>query len=272
MYKKQDGFAHLGLIIGLIVLLVIFLAGYRVYSSNTNKEDSANVPTNVEHRSEKKATGPNGVACASSKPGLFTADVTSVDSINLIQNPIRVVGGSNIKTHSFIEVSERSAVYAPMDATLTGGANYYETAGHNPVTKVQYLLSFNDGCDVSFWLDHIVDVPDKIKVAFPAEASNDTRSVQVTKVKIKAGELVGYSNQEGRARFDFGVINLKAPETSLATNPKYKDDPIVKTSMKYRHAVCPYNFYGSSQLQKYQSFYDSSADKDQEIIDDICKQ
>lgn len=265
MRKEQSGFAHLALIICAVVLVAVGLAGYSVYSKQKNKISS----DNSHSANPSKLVGPDS-SCIGGKPGIFTADVTDIQSVNLIQTPIRLVGGSNIKTHSYIEVSSRSPVYAPMDATLTGGANYYEKMGPNPVAKVQYLLSFNDGCDVSFWLDHLVDVPDKVKAAFPAEARNDTQGVQVKKLSIKAGELIGYSNQSGGARFDFGVIDLKAPETSLTTNPKYKDNPLVKTSEKYRHAVCPYNFYGADKLEKYKSLYDPTTSSDQDIIDNIC--
>lgn len=270
MRKYQHGFAHLVLFIIIVVLAVVAGVGYRIYSKNNqDSKTSQNSQSNNTKSGNNQKTSDTG--CKSASAGLFTSNVTDISNITTIQNPIRIVGGSNIKTHSFIEVSKKSPVYAPMDANLSGGANYYETMGENPVTKVQYLMSFNDDCDVNFWLDHIVDVPDKIKSAFPAKAQNDTQNVEVKKIDIKAGELIGYSNQEGRARFDFGVINLKGPETSLTTNPRFKDDPIVKTSDKYRYATCPYNMYGSDKQKTYQALYDTGADGDQEIIDNICK-
>jgi uncharacterized protein (UPF0333 family) len=265
MNKNQKGFAHLAIILVIIVVAVIIGVGYRVFFENNQDNSQTN---NAQNNNSTQSTEND---CKPASEGLFTSDVTDVSNIALIQNPIRVIGGNNIKTHSYIEVPKKSPVYAPMDATLSGGANYYETMGENPVTKVQYILSFNDGCDVSFWLDHLVDVPDKIKDAFPAKARNDTQDVEVKELDIKAGELVGYSNQTGRARFDFGVINLKGPETSLTTNPRFKDDQIVKTSDKYRYATCPYNLYSSNKQKVYQALYDSSADGDQEVIDDICK-
>lgn len=273
MKKNQRGFAHLVLIIIILVIVTVVGVGYRIFSKN--KQNSNGIPStnnqdskDTQNNNSQKSTD---ASCKSASAGLFTSNVTDVSNITLIQNPIRIVGGSNLKTHSYIEVPKKSPVYAPMDATLSGGANYYETMGPQPVTEVQYVLSFNDGCDVSFWLDHIMEVPDKIKAAFPAEAHNDTQSVAVKKLHIKAGELVGYTTQKGRARFDFGAINLKGPETSLTTNPRFKDDPIVKTSDKYRYATCPYNLYSPANQKVYQSLYDSNPDGDQEIIDNICK-
>ncbi len=264
MQREEAGFAHLGVIF-IIVVALVGAVGYSVYSRDKSQPSISQPSTSqTETSSEQSKT------CIEAKVGSFTNYVTDMDLVTTIQNPIRLVGDSNIKTHSYIEVSKRAAVYAPKDTILNGGANYYETMGANPVTKVQYLLAFDNGCDAQFWLDHIVDVPDKIKNAFPSEARNDTQSVTVKEIKISAGELVGYTNQEGRARFDFGVLNRNGQETSLTTNPKYKDDPIVKTSDKYRYAICPYSLYDSTKLEKYKSFFDPNTDNDQSIIDDIC--
>ncbi len=269
MQRKEAGFAHLAIVVIFLVALV-GVVGYSAYRRNTNQPSTNDYSTNQPSTGEPSISSGQTGTCTKAKVGAFTSDLTDMDLVTTIQNPIRLVGGSNIKTHSYIEVSKRAAVYAPKDTTLNGGANYYETIGENPVTKVQYLLAFDNGCDVQIWLDHIVDVPDKIKNAFPSKASNDTKAVEVKETKISAGELVGYTNQTGRARFDFGVLNLKGPETSLTTNPKYKDDPIVKTSDKDRHAICPFSLYDSTKLEKYKSFYDPNTDSDQAIIDNIC--
>ncbi|NTV31549.1 hypothetical protein HGA91_06250 [candidate division WWE3 bacterium] len=268
MYKSESGFVELVILVGAVVLIGVgaFFLNFLIVRETGTKNDPPKPMYSIANNNQDVPSG----SCKPGDPGLFTSDVTDMSAVNLIQNPIRLVGGKNIKTHSYIEVKQKSPVYAPMDATLTGGSNYLETYGPNPVTKVQYILSFNDGCDVSFWLDHLVDVPEKIRLAFPAEPSNDTKSVAVQSIDIKAGELVGYSNQDGRARFDFGVVNLKAPQTSLTTNPQYKDDEIVKTSKKYRFAVCPFNLYNAEKLQEYQKYYDPTVTSDQEIIDDIC--
>lgn len=254
----------------LITLLVITGIGYRVYSKNKNTE-AATQTQDYNSESVKSPSNASKLHCKSADTKPFSRDVTDFGAISLIETPIRVVGDNNIKTHSYVEVTKRSPVYAPMDATLNGGANYYETMGPQPVTKVQYILSFDVGCDVNFWLDHLVDVPDKIKNAFPVEARNDTQAVKVKSVSVKAGELVGYSNQEGRARFDFGAVNLKGPETILTTDPRFKDNPIVKTSDKYRFATCPYNLYSAQMQEKYRSLYSPEAQSDQELIKDICQ-
>lgn len=258
--RKQQGFTHLLLVIFVIIVIAIGAVAYRVYNSSNTAGSSTN----------GAASASQDKNCKAAYPGLFTSDITELANITLIQTPIRLIGGSNIKTHSFIEVAQKSPVYSPMNATLSGGSNYLETLGDRPVTKVQYILSFNDSCDVSFWIDHLVDVPDRIKSAFPAEPRNDTRGSLLTELEIKAGELIGYTNQEGRARFDFGAVNLKGPETSLTTNPRFKDDPIVKTSDRYRYATCPYNLYDSEKQKLYQALYSPNPDPDQEIIDNIC--
>lgn len=268
MQQKEAGFAHLAVV---FVMLIAFVgaAGYFVYNRNKSEPSTSDQTTSQQSTNETTSTEQVN-NCIEAKAGGFSEYLTDMDLVTTIQNPIRLIGGSNIKTHSYIEVSERAPVYAPTDTTLSGGANYYETMGENPVTKVQYLLAFDNGCDVQFWLDHIVDAPDKIKNAFPSEPRNDTQSVEVKEIKISAGELVGYSNQTGSARFDFGVLNLKGSETSLTTNPKFKDDPIVQTSDKYRYAICPYSLYDSIKLDKYRSFYDPTMTSDQSVIDDIC--
>lgn len=265
MRKNQFGFSHIILLIAVVVIGAVGLVGWRVLQADNQKDTTESSKQNVSEKSQPSNK------CDKSEPSLFTKDITDVSAISLIQNPIRVIGGNNIKTHSYIEVTKRTPVYAPKDTTLNGGANYYETMGENPVSKVQYLLAFDNGCDVQFWLDHIVDVPDKIKNAFPSEARNDTQAVNVKETKISAGELVGYSNQTGRARFDFGVMDLKGPGTILTTDPRFKDNEIVKTSDKYRHAVCPYQYFDATKTKKYVSLFDASSDPDQEIIVNLCK-
>ncbi len=268
MNKNQFGFSHTIVLIIVVVIGVVGFAGWQVFRADKNKdvaENSQQTELNPSDNSQKQAE------CAETGPGLFTKDITELSAISLIQNPIRVIGGNNIKTHSFVEVTQKSPIYAPMDSTLTGGANYYETMGENPVTKVQYLLSFSNGCDINYWLDHLVDVPDNIKKAFPPKPQNDTRSAKVKQVKVKAGDLVGYSNQSGTARFDFGVLDLDGPETVLTTDSRFKDNEIVKTSDKYRHAVCPYQFYDATKIKQYVSLFDTSSDSDQEIIVNLCK-
>lgn len=255
------------MLIAVVVIGVVGFVGWRVFSASNNDvaENSQQTGSNPSENLQQQTK------CAKTGPGLFTKDITELSAISLIQNPIRVIGGNNIKTHSFVEVTKKSPVYAPMDSTLTGGANYFETMGSNPVTKVQYLLSFSNGCDINYWLDHLVDVPDSIKQAFPAKPQKDTQSVNVKQVKVKAGDLVGYSNQSGSARFDFGVMDLKGPETVLTTDPRFKDNEIVKTSDKYRHAVCPYQFFDATKAKQYVRLFDASPDPDQEILDNLCK-
>ncbi len=268
MHKNQSGFSHIVLLVAVVVIGIVGFAGWRVLQADSKKEATDASQQTAQNDPEKSQPSNE---CAKSEPGLFTKDVTDLSAVSLIQNPIRVVGGNNIKTHSFIEVTKKSPVYAPMDSTLTGGANYYETMGANPVTKVQYLLSLSNGCNVTYWLDHLVDVPESIKQAFPTEPRKDTQSVKVKQIKIKAGDLVGYSNQAGGARFDFGVLNLDGPETILTTDPRFKDNEIVKTSDKYRYAVCPYQYFDATKTKQYVKLFDTSSDSDQEIIDDLCK-
>lgn len=268
MRKNQFGFSHIILLIAVVVIGVVGFAGWQVFRADKQKNVAENSQQTEPNPSENSQLQ---TKCAETGPGLFTKDITELSAISLIQNPIRVIGGNNIKTHSFVEVTRKSPIYAPMDSTLTGGANYYETMGENPVTKVQYLLSFSNGCDINYWLDHLVDVPDNIKEAFPAKPSNDTKSVNVKQVKVKAGDLVGYSNQSGAARFDFGVLDLDGPETILTTDSRFKDNEIVKTSDKYRHAVCPYQFFDATKTKQYVKLFDASPDPDQEVIINLCK-
>jgi hypothetical protein len=266
---NSRGIAHIGLVVASVLVCgVVSFAAWQVMRADINKDETVNSQQNDQNASESSQPSNK---CAASGPGLFTKDITDISAISLIQNPIRVIGGNNIKTHSFIEVRQKSPVYAPMDSTLTGGANYYETMGSKPVTKVQYLLALGNGCNINYWVDHLVDVPDNIKEAFPSEARNDTQSANVKLLKIKAGDLLGYTNQSGAARFDFGVMDLNGPETILTTDSRFKDNEIVKTSDKYRHAVCPYQFFDAAKTKQYVSLFEARPDPDQEIIDNLCK-
>lgn len=144
--------------------------------------------------------------------------------------------GSGIKSHSYIETSQPSPVYAPVDSVLVTGAKYSE--GYVDPEKVQYTLFFNVSCEISYYYDHLINPPNKIAEKFPGDPQFDTRSDEIFSVEVKAGELVGYSWSR---QFDFGVLDN-------TTDPALADFDEYKHSEK-AYAVCPLKFF-SEELKK----------------------
>ncbi|MCC7290037.1 hypothetical protein IT417_02200 [bacterium] len=255
------------------LLLIVFVAFATILRNNgknsviITSNQSQDIETNFQPPSNQN--NPNSL-CVSNPAPVFTHYPTDISSITVIENPIRILSGQDIKTHAFIEVEKSSPVYAPVDSTLVSGANYIERMGEDPVEEVQYILHFEASCEVGYWLDHIINVPDKIMNAFPPKAQNDTKSIKVDRISVKAGELVGYTNRAGRGRFDMGVINTTAPKTDLVTHPKYKNDPIVKTSDKYQFAVCPFQYFDVNMQNNLKSLF-KSEHISKTFIQNLCK-
>jgi hypothetical protein len=126
---------------------------------------------------------------------LFTVPVTQIEGIAFIQ-PLGQPALPVAKGHTFITPSDaaRAAsngqgvpVYAPADAELTALAYYQEGLG-------QYLLFFEVNCDLTFKLDHLSTVVEKIRAIAPATPQSGSRTSEVQpRIEFAAGELIGWA-------------------------------------------------------------------------------
>lgn len=192
--------------------------------------------------------------CVGDPDPVFPIFPTAIENITHISPPIMRVG-SGVKSHSYINVKKPSAVYAPADATLIGGAKY--TEGYVDATKIQYTFLLQAGCDVSYYVDHLINPPARIAALFPDPPTTHTHSNDRFNLEIKAGQLLGY-NWSGQ--FDFGVLNRSK-------------EPPLKDFDEYRHsekayADCPLNYFENKEklmsLVSYQNMGDLT------VIDNLC--
>lgn len=194
--------------------------------------------------------------CVDDLRPVFTHFPTDLANIMLISPPIMQVD-SGVKSHSYIETTGPSPVYAPVDSTLITGAKYSED--YVDASKVQYTLFFDVGCGVSYYYDHLINASDKIAKEFPDGPQEHTRSSDLFSVEVKAGEIVGYSWAH---QFDFGVLD-STTEPALAEFREYKNS-------EKAYAVCPMKFYSEELRQKLLNkvgYYDAS---DLVVIDNLC--
>ncbi|NQU99099.1 MAG: M23 family metallopeptidase [Parcubacteria group bacterium] len=203
----------------------------------------------------------NAKSCNKDRYAEFTHDVTDLSKVYAIIPPgnIEEYGEERIfKSHSYIKPSGKVPIYAPVDSTLYEGS-YYIEEGHN-----QYSLFLEINCDVYYILDHIIDVPDKIKEVFPKEPKIDSKTQLVSeKVEIEAGELVGYSVGSDFEQFDLGIYD-KSFKNELV-NADFQD---ILYDRDY-YARCPYDYFAEEEQNDYKSLYNSHID--QEVPTIICK-
>ena len=193
---------------------------------------------------------------------IFSALITDLTKVNLIQPPGSIVANGILKTHSFIQLIGKAPVYAPTDAQLYAGAYYVEE------NKPQYVLFFEVTSDVFFIFDHIEEPVAKIVAAFPATPKSDTRTDYINPtIQFAAGELVGYTTGTNLGRtWDFGVYNSAKPNhlnqsTPAGIQPLFSRDLI---------ADCPYDYFTSSLRAQYRSLYASLTDDPDSYSRDFC--
>lgn len=200
--------------------------------------------------------------CISNPNPIFTHFPTDMTKVTQISPPIMKVA-SGVKGHSYINVTERVPIYAPVDATLTSGTKYRENLGGRGDLD-QYTLRFDVSCEVWYFFDHLIEPIDKIAVEFPGAAKHDTRSDRISPVEIKGGEFLGYSSGTGEHNWDFGVINM-TKTTSLKNDPKYM------RSEKFDNADCPYSYYEDPMRQELFDLLGYGNASDLTVIDNLCE-
>ncbi len=246
------------IIISLLALAIIALVAFMFLDTSKSSEIADGPKQSLRqslHSVVKKDKG-----CESEPTPRFTHFVTDLEDVTNITPPLMRVSG-DVKTHSYLNVEKRVAIYAPVDATLVSGAKYQDD---NRVGLDQYSLNFDVSCEVYFYFDHLIDPIAEIAKEFPDPAKyNNTRSDGIGPIEIKAGQLLGYSPENGPHNWDFGVIN-KTATTVLANDPEFNH------SEKYGHAVCPYAYFSEEIQAQVKPLYSYENHSDLQIIDNLC--
>jgi len=193
--------------------------------------------------------------CQENSNPIFTSHITDLSKVKLINPPGSVVNdiqqNNVLKTHSYVVVKENAPIYAPIDSTLFTGVFYTEEG------KTQYSLFFEASCEVFYITDHVHEVSDKIKSAFPGPPATTTQTKDLnTPIPFKSGELIGYSTGTKNARhWDFGVYNKNRPN-HLKNETRYKlyDRDLI--------ANCPYDYFPPNMRQQYYALFGTIISED----------
>jgi hypothetical protein len=197
--------------------------------------------------------------CVNNENPLFSAYPTDIDNITQIAPPIMQVG-TGVKSHSYVNVSKNSAVYAPVDSKLVTGAKYTES--FLDPDQIQYTFLFEVSCEVSYYYDHLINPPEKIANLFPGPPGHDTSSeARFDSVEVKAGEVIGYS---WSGQFDFGVLNN-------SKEPPLKDFSEYKGSEK-AYADCPINYFSGEMKSALARVMNYGNMSDLRVINNLCNQ
>lgn len=223
MVKRQNGFAHIGLIIlALIVLLVVGFAATKVIHKNNAIDISAACPNPVLQ---------------------MPTDINHVISV-LYPGQYR---GGNYKPHGGFRTDNatdnNTVVKAPLAAKLVDGARYTEQG------ETQILLDFKSNCGVNYRFDHLLTLVPKIQAAVdtlpaPMEEASQTHDFKKP-FNISLGEdiatAVGFTKTHN-VSFDFGVYDFRQPNIAskdASFEAAHANDGALDM---VNHAVCWLNY------------------------------
>ncbi len=250
MRKNSKGFHLTALILVLVVVAVIGLVGWKVFT----KKDTSKSKTSSSAQTSRPSAGSSSEtmwgadasgnwtafsaapACPAQPMLKLPADLAKVTSI-LYPGQTR---GGDYKPHGgfrFDKTSDNSVnVSAPMDAYVYRGSRYLVNG------ETQYLLDFINSCGVMYRLGHLLVLTPKYQALadkFPAAQEGDSRTTNVEgNATVKAGELVatkvGVTVGGANTFFDFGVYDLRSTNAA-AKDPSYLQKHDLGLA---GHAVC----------------------------------
>lgn len=251
----KNGFTALPLIIILVIVVfggALFVGREKFISPQDNSKDTFKETIkeensqNYDHgdgkRGSRESKNPyfSGVPCISNPKVAFTNDFTEVDKIKSVEPTIITPGNS--RHRAWLNISSgKVAVYAPVDSELVGGV-YKDARG-----TIDYDLHFQVSCEIWYLINHVTEPVDKIKNAFPKTPQADTKTNAPFResIKVKAGELIGYSTGTPVAHnFDFGVFDLNHFNEELPADGGSKYG-------KEANFICPFDVLPNDLKVKY---------------------
>lgn len=229
-HQSQRGFHHVVLLLAIVIIGVVGIAGWRVFSSKKDTSGSApkqsasktaeaiKFSENIFDPATTSFIGPLGELNGGYEEATATAGIT----INI--KPEAVTGGKMIE------------VKAPTAMSLDNYA-YYKV-GSEPNT---WTLYFRLSPTLTMRMDHILRASDKIVEATTSTPKSDSRSESPKrKVSFKAGEIVAYTSGTANAHnwniyvFDDGHQN------KFINQARYENSSAGKQMLQ---AACVFDYY-----------------------------
>lgn len=247
---NSHGFHFVPVIIGLVVLLVIGLVGWRVMGADKIKDDvksvndgSSQKATEQESRSDEITWSWSGSSWgASSQPapdcgeGPEFASPVDVSKVTAVLYPGQTRGG-NYKAHGgFLFSDSKQAdidVTIPIDSHLVKASRYIEQG------EVQYFMVFTLPCGFAYRFDHLQTLTPEFQSIMDklpkAEVNNSKTTAIEPAVAVKAGTKVATGvGFKTNTSVDFGVYDLRA------TNKASRNASYAAQRAQYKE----FDFYG----------------------------
>ncbi len=237
-------------ILAIIALILI--------SGCTNKEDSFNDESGYENNHPPEGVNDTGnfiqggtEAC---EDPVFTHYFVDPEKVHFVQ-PLGVVHGSGriLVGRSYIFIkdeygNEKIPVYAPADIVTKYGS-HYEGSEPGEGSLPDYAVTFDLGCGYSLSFAHLKEMVPEIAEIMP-ELSTSSAGIQIEKVQLKAGELIGYFiPNAGVAAFDIIV------ESDKITNQFPNQERYEKYGSNLLKVMCPYDLYRGEMKDAYYDLF-----------------
>lgn len=228
MSKKrinQSGFAHIGVLLALLVLVIVGLVGWRVVSNNKKPAGSqASV-----NQSQPSSSSPGNTAVSWSFNGnewVSSGKAPSCQDPLTINSPVDIskatsilypgqYRGGNYKPHGGFRFdgtpNNGITVTVPQDSIVYKGSRYIESG------ELQQMFILIAPCGIMYRFDHLAKLSDdfqKLADKLPEAKVDDSRTTNFTDLPaVKAGDVVATSvgfSKTNNTGVDFGVYDLRA--------------------------------------------------------------
>lgn len=262
MRRDQNGFAHLAVILTLVLVIAVCWTGY--YVATKNKKAGSSHPASTA--SEKTNT-------SSSCPDPILQSPVDIAKVTSVLYPGQARGGQ-YKPHGGFRLDNSNndavEVRAPMDAKLVDGSRYIEQNEH------QFLLDFKSDCGVDFRFDHLLTLSPKLQAEvdkLPTPQKDDSRTTNFKRqISVKAGEVIATAvgfPQTHNVSFDFGVYDTRQPNDASKESAYMAAHPDVNNNNQLKYAVCWFDYLPKSDATKLKAL--PAADQNAGKTSDYCK-
>ena len=193
--------------------------------------------------------------CEKVKSPIFTHDVTDFSKIEEIWG-WGLTPGNYLKNHTYIflknskHIGKRAIapkavpIYAPGDSYLI----LYSKFRLEDSKDIHWRLIFQVGCEIVYRFDHLETLSKRIKTHLGEKKVDEdqvgARNIPVSPLKMKAGELIGFT----KSTFDFGVLDLRRSNTLPKYLKRFENRP---TGQQFKYASCPYDYFNEKIKAKY---------------------
>ena len=249
MQFREKGNVFLPITLLVVIFISLFLYLIVRKSNNSGNINQNNIGTFF---------GEKQMNCESNKNPRFSSEFTDLSKIQHLAPIGGIMVGSPARSYIFLkEGAADTPIYAPTDAILEGIVYAKRMDPNNPnasIAKGEYRLDFRVSCEVTFHFDHIDTVNDEIKKLWKGEPIDNTREAQRINFKVKAGDLLGYTNGTDASRgFDFFLLNTSKVVSHVNPERWQWEQTTI--------ADCPYDYFTEDLKTKYYNAFASQDGK-----------